>query len=116
MATEAQTGTLQLLAKHLVLALEPLKEAVADSSSFRTFLYRLGWDVKSLPAQYTALATKVDAALTALNSLGDDPKPEEIFDVLDKVKDLYQSLQTINAAPEGVDAQAFLAEIGQRIF
>ena len=116
MATEIQPGTLHLLARHLVLALEPLKEAVEDSSSFRTFLYRLGWDVKSLPSEYTVLATKVDAALTALNGLNDDPNPGEIFDVLDKVKDLYKALQAISVAPEGVDAQEFLSEIGLRMF
>ncbi len=114
MATEL--GTLHLLAQHLVLALEPLRDAVGDAPSFQTFLYRLGWDVKSLPPEYTALATKVDAALTALNNLGDDPTPAQIFDALDKVGDLYRSLQTLSVAPEGVDAAEFLSEIGVRIF
>ena len=114
MATEL--GTLHLLAQHLVLALEPLKEAVEDAPSFRTFLYRLGWDVQSLPPEYTALAGKVDAALTTLNSLADDPTPTQIFDVLDKVSELYRALQQLSVAPEGVDATEFLSEIGARIF
>jgi hypothetical protein len=81
-------GTLQTLAKHLVLALEPLKAGVADMAGFRTLLYCLAWEVNSLPPEYTALAAKVDAAVTALEGLGDDPPP---------CKDL-------GSAPQGEDA------------
>ncbi len=113
---DTQLGTLHTLARHLVLALQPLKAAVADLSAFRTFLYRLGWEVTSLPPEYTALAAKVDRALTALEGLGDDPTPLQIFDVLKEVKSLYTALNGIASAPEGVDAAEFLPEIGRSLF
>ncbi len=133
---DTQHGTLHTLARHLVLALRPLKAAVADLSAFRTFLYRLGWEVTSLPPEYTALAAKVDRALTALEGLGDDPTPLQIFDVLKEVKSLlgddptplqifdvlkevkslYTALNDIASAPEGVDAAEFLPEIGRSLF
>jgi hypothetical protein len=112
----AQTGTLHALARHLVLAMRPLTEAVADLPAFRTLLYRLGWDVKSLPPEYTALAAKVDAALVALDGLGDSPQPAEVLDLLDQAKAIHQAISGLRTAPDGVDPADFLAEIGQRLF
>jgi hypothetical protein len=110
------TGTLQTLARHLVLALQPLKVAVTDLAAFRTLLSRLAWEVKSLPPEYTALATNLDAALTALDGLGGDPTPAQVFGVLDKVKDLYTALRSITNAPDGVDPAQFLEEMGLALF
>src|SRR4051812_4716604 len=112
---EDSEGTLQTLVRHAVLAVEPLAAAVADVSAFRTFLFRLGWDVTSLPPEYAALAAKVGGARAALDALGDDPHPQEIFAALDKVKDVYAALKGISTAPDGVDAQAFLADISRDI-
>ncbi len=111
-----QYGTLHTLARHLVSALEPLKEAVADLPAFRTVIYRLGWDVKSLPPEYASLGAKVDSAITALNNLGESPQPSQIFAVLGEVTTLYQAFKGITSAPEGVDAAAFSSEIGRRLF
>jgi hypothetical protein len=110
------SGTLQTIARHLVLALKPLKDGVADLPSFRTLLYRLAWNVDSLPPEYTALAAKVDAALTALDVLGNDPPAAKVFDLLDKVKALYIALQSITNAPAGVDPPVFFAEIARSLF
>lgn len=110
------SGTLQTIARHLVLALEPLKTGVADLAGFRTLLYRLGWDVKSLPPEYTALAARVDQALSALENLGDNPTPDQIYSLLGQVKDLYNALQHINTAPDGVDPTQFLGEVAQSLF
>ena len=49
-----QRGTLELLARHLVLAVEPVREAVSDLEHFRVFTYRLGWHVTMLPAPLSA--------------------------------------------------------------
>lgn len=113
---EPSDGTLHTIARHLVLALQPLKEAVADLPGFRTMLYRLGWDVKSLPPEYTALTAQVDQTLAALDGLGDDPTPAQIFDVLNEVEVLYTALTGITSIPEGVNAEEFLPEIGQSLF
>jgi hypothetical protein len=115
-ATSPPTGTLHALARHLVLAMQPLTEAMADLPAFRTLLYRLGWDVKSLPPEYSALAAKVQAALATLDGLGASPQPAEILDLLGDVKAIYQDFSGLSTAPEGVDATGFLAEIGQRLF
>jgi hypothetical protein len=109
-------GTLQLFVQQLALALQPLKAAVADLSSFRTFLYRLGWDVKSLPPEYTALGARVDGILVGLQGLGDNPQPAQLLALLDNVKALYVAVNGIASAPQGVDASAFLAEIGRSVF
>ena len=74
------------------------------------------WDVKSLPPEYGALAAKVDAAISALDDLGDNPTPAQIFDVFDKVNTLYTALKAITNAPEGVNAAEFFHEIGRSLF
>ena len=112
----AQNGTLRTIARHLVLAIAPLKDAVANPASFRTLLFRLGWNVKSLPPEYSALAADVDAALVALEGLGDDPTPDQIFGVLDKVASLYTAINNITDAPEGVDGAEFFPEFARSLF
>jgi hypothetical protein len=111
-----EPGTLHAIARHLVLALQPLQNAVADLPAFRTFLYRLGWEAKSLPPEYTALAAKVDQALASLNALGETPEPAHVLALLEEVKGVYQGIKSITAAPDGVDAPEFLSEIGDRMF
>ena len=108
----SQEGTLAILARHLVLAMAPLKAGVADEAAFRTLLARLAWDVTSLPPAFTALAAKVDDAVSALESLTNDPTLNEVLSVIDKVKALYDALRNISTAPSGVDPTAFLEEIG----
>jgi hypothetical protein len=114
MSTER--GTLHTIARHLVLALAPLKEAVSDRAHFRSFLFRLGWEAESLPPEYTALAAKVDAATSALEGLGDDPSSDEILGVLGKVSALYTAIKAITTAPEGIDAGEFLEELARNLF
>lgn len=110
------SSTLHTLARHLVLALRPLKAGVADLPSFRTLLYRLAWQVNSLPPEYMALATRVEAALTALEALGDDPSPEAVFALLGRVKALYDAIGALQTAPAGAPPAEFLAEFGRSLF
>jgi len=109
-------GTLELIARHLALALEPLRVAVSDPERFKQFMLRLGWGVTNLPPEYIALGTQVDTAVQALEALADEPTLPEVLDLLGKVKDVYEAIQAISVAPSGVDAGAFLAEIGERLF
>jgi hypothetical protein len=108
-------GTLELIATHLVLALQPLQDAAADLDSFRTFMLQLGWDVQSLPPEYVTLATDVAGALTALEALGANPAPADVFGLIGKVQAIYQAIQSL-PPPGGVDAGAFAAEIAERLF
>ena len=57
-------GTLELIGRHLTLALRPLLDGLSDLSHFRQLMYRLGWDVTDLPPQYTALANAINTAVT----------------------------------------------------
>ena len=113
---DSNGGALEIIARHLALAIQPLKVAVSDLPSFRTFLYRIGWDVKSLPPEYTALGAKIDATFSAIENLGDNPQLEQILGVLDNVKGLYTAIKGIASAPEGVDPTAFLEDVGESLF
>ena len=112
---DGDKGTLELIATHLVLALQPLQDAAADLDSFKTFMLQLGWDVQSLPPEYVTLATDVTGALTALEALGENPAPADVFGLIGKVQSIYQAIQAL-PPPDGVDAGAFAAEIAERLF
>jgi hypothetical protein len=112
----ADKGTFALIVTHLALAMRPLRDAVADVDSFKRFMYPLGWEVEDLPPAYTALATNVDALLTAVEGLGATPSVDQIAALLDKIKALADAIKAINVAPAGVDAGEFLADIGERLF
>jgi len=109
-------GTLELIARHLILAVKPLRDAVSDQERFRQLMYRLGWNATALPPEYANLATVIDEALQALENLADEPTVEEVLDLLKEAKDVYDAIQNISIAPPGVNADAFLAEIGERLF
>ncbi|MBN1274415.1 MAG: hypothetical protein JXB26_19305 [Candidatus Aminicenantes bacterium] len=109
-------GTIDSIAKHLILAVRPLKEAFSDKQNFKQFLYRLGWNADTIPASYNNLITKVDAAITALEALGESPSVTEALSLLSKIKDVYEAIENINEAPPGVNAAAFIGEIKDRLF
>jgi hypothetical protein len=112
----ADKGTFELIATHLALAMRPLEDAVSDVDSFKRFMYALGWEVDDLPPTYSALATDVGAIVTAVEALGDAPSFDQIEALFGKVKALADAIKGLNVAPAGVDAPAFLADIGERLF
>jgi hypothetical protein len=110
-------GTFELITRQLVVAVEPLRRAVADVDSFRVFLGRLGWEATSLPQPYQDLAAIVGDAVAAVEGLADDPDPGEIADALDQVRRLYDAIEQISQAPAGIDpadVADFLAELAER--
>jgi hypothetical protein len=110
-------GTLEEIGKHLALAVRPLKDAVSDAAHFRQFIYQLGWKPTDIPPSFTALTTRVDEALSELDALLANPDPAKALNVLNKVKAVYEALESISETPPGVnDAVTFLAEIQERIF
>jgi hypothetical protein len=113
------SGTLETIGRHLALAVRPLRFAVADVASFKHFMYRMGWNVQSLPPAYAALASLIDDVvngLTALESSSGDERLSQALGLLEKVSALYKAIKTLSAAPDGVDAAAFLAEVPERLF
>ncbi len=109
-------NTFEIIGRHLILAVKPISDAFKDLESFRRFMFRLGWDVTSLPPSYSNLVTEVDGAVDALENLVDDPTLEEVLDLVDKVKQVYDAIQNISDAPAGVNAGQFLGEIAERLF
>jgi len=108
--------TIRVVVEHLARAVEPLRRAVRDVDSFRTFMLRLGWSVESLPPGYQSLGGLVDEVVTTLQSLDDDGAPGNVVDLLTRVRGVYEAIGGIREAPDGVEAAAFLAEIGERLF
>ena len=51
-----------------------------------------------------------------LEALGSDPSIAQIEELVQSVAAAYSAIQGIQTAPPGVDAGAFLAEIGERLF
>ncbi len=111
-----ERDTLELVARHLTGVMEPLVRAVSSEDTFRAFMLRLGWNTTGLPPEYIDLGAAVVGAVRAAEALADEPEPQEILDVLLKAKDAFVAIQGISVAPPGVDAGAFLAEIGERLF
>jgi hypothetical protein len=112
----ADRGTLETIAEQLVLALAPLRNSLSDLESFRAFMWRLGWDVQSLPPSYQNLVAKVDAATTALEALGPNPQLPAVVSVVEKAGDVYRAAKSVADAPVGVDPNAFFAEFGEYLF
>ena len=101
-----RSNTLATLGRHLILALQPLRNAVLDKEHFRALMYQLGWNPTDLPASYAALATVIDEAAATLDALDEDPTPEQVGDLLASVKKAYQAIRSISSA------QAFPTAIG----
>jgi hypothetical protein len=112
----APAGTFELIARHLTLALQSLLDGLSDVNRFKQLMFRLGWRVTSLPPEYSALFAATDTAISKFEALSDNPTPSEIAELLQAVKNAYDAIQGITTAPPGVDAGAFLAEIGERLF
>jgi hypothetical protein len=116
---EQNKGTLQRIAQHLALAVAPLRDAVSDLESFQAFMLRIGWQVDSLPPQYTALAAAVNTALNRLVGLGDGAEAEEVLGVINAVGDVYRGMDAITSAPGGIppaEVDNFLDELAGAIF
>jgi hypothetical protein len=113
-----EQGTFELITRHLVLAVEPLRRAVADLDSFRTLLRRLGWEASSIPQPYQDLAGTVDDAIGAIEALAADPDPSDVANALDLVRRLYEEIDQISQAPAGIsaaDVGTFLGELAASV-
>jgi len=109
-------GTLQTIGSILATALQPLITAFSSTEAFKGFMLRLGWSPSDLPPAYSNLANLVSAVVDKVENLGDNPSPSDIADLVQKGVAAFGAIQSISTAPPGVDAGAFLAEIGERLF
>jgi hypothetical protein len=115
--TEPAQDTFQRIAGELILAIDPLREAFGDVDKFRALMLKLGWLAEAVPDSYLELASAIEEAVRQVEDLAEgEPTLEEILTLVATAKDLYDRIQDISEAPPGVDAGAFLAEIGERLF
>ena len=108
-------STLHIIARHLALAVAPLREATRDLPRFRAFMRRLGWTATSLPPSYAELGQRAADALAAVEALADDPTLQEILDAIEQVGAVYRAAQALADAPGGVDAGALLADFAEAL-
>ena len=74
--------TIEILARHLTGAMEPLRRAVNSEDAFRAFMLRLGWQTSDLPPAYLNLGAAITGSVDAIEGLSDGPTPEVILDLV----------------------------------
>ena len=110
----AANGTLTRIATHFTNAILPLSDIASDPARFKSYLYRLGWRVESLPPEYSALANDVSDLKGRLEALIADESPENIAAAIQSIVKLVQSVQSINTVPAEIgtlDRDAFLENL-----
>ncbi len=110
--------TLELVARHLIRAVQPLVEAAESRGTFMRLMSRIGIFATDIPAPYTQLGTAVGDAVSAIESLPRPPSLENLAALLDKAKAVYDGIQDLGngPAPTGADAAAYAQEVGERLF
>ena len=98
---EQQQGTLQTIGTFLAEALRPLQTAFSGVEQFKGFMLRLGWRPTDLPAEYTNLVTTISAVVDKLDSLGDDPSPNDILDLVNDAVAAFNAVRSISDCPAG---------------
>jgi hypothetical protein len=78
-------------------------------------MYRLGWNVTSIPQSYVTLGNLIENITNNLESLSDSPSLSEVQSLFDAIKDLHDAIKNLDEAPQGVDPNSFLSEIGEQI-
>src|SRR5688572_27212226 len=115
----AETGTLTRIATHFTNAILPLGDIASDPALFKSYLYRLGWRVESLPPEYSALANDVSDLKARLESLIEDESPANVAAIIESIIRLIQSVQSINTVPPEIgtlDRDAFLENLKSIFF
>jgi len=91
MSTES---TLRTITRHLGLALAPLRAALQDAESFRTFCFELGFDVESIPPAYSNLVDALNSLVTAIEQ-------DDVDRVVTHLRTIAGALGQTFPAPDG---------------
>ena len=86
-----------------VKAALPLRKALSDTDSFKRLLYRMGWQVESIPDSYKSLIDKINEAESLLEALIADENVATALQLINKAAEIVQSIKAISEAPPGVD-------------
>jgi len=110
-------NTLESIARQLVLVVQPLKNAFGSTEQFKQFMYRLGWNTEVIPPSYQNLVNKIDQAVTAVEALVESPDIEDVLEVIQSSKEVYEAIEAISDSPSDVpDPVAFLNEVKDNLF
>ena len=115
---DEQRPTLEVIASHLIRAVEPLVDAASSPGAFARLMARIGFFASDIPAPYAQLASAIGDASDALDRLPRPPSPQDLAGLLQKAKSIYAAIQTLGhaPAPTSADAAAYAREIGERLF
>ena len=114
---DEQRHTLELIARHLIRAAQPLVDAGTSLGAFMRLMNRIGFFASDIPAPYQQLATTVSDAANALQALPASPTLQDLLALLDKGKAVYEAVRQLGAgpAPGGADPAEYAQEIGERL-
>jgi hypothetical protein len=115
---EDQRHTIELVAHHLIRAVQPLADAGTSRGAFMRLMARIGFFASDIPSPYAQLATTIGDASTALDTLPRPPSLQDLMNLLDKSRAVYGAIQELGGGPvpNGADAIAYAEEIGERLF
>src|SRR5687768_7730175 len=94
-----QRHTLELIAHHLIRAVEPLVEAGESRGAFMRLMARIGFFASEIPAPYAQLATTVSDASSALETIPRPPSLQDLAGLLEKAKAVYNAIQNLGGGP-----------------
>lgn len=112
----SQKGTLEIVTRHLSLAIQPLRDAVQDLDSFEGFMYALGYEIEDLPVEFINLTSAVTQVIDGVGNLAEDPDIQDISNLLSSISNLYTAIQAISSTPTGADPGEFLTDLPKRMF
>ncbi|MEO5644460.1 MAG: DUF6603 domain-containing protein [Bacteroidia bacterium] len=104
------------ITKLLTTSTKTLINSFSDVEAFKSYLWGMGWDVTSLPQEYTDLINQINSLVAALDNISTSPSAEEVLIVLNEFKTLYQQLSAITVAPSNVNSNDFLSEFPKQLF
>ena len=115
---DEQRHTLETIARHLIAAARPLIEAGGSLGAFMRLMGRIGFFASDIPQPYRELATTVQDAAAALEAMPAEPGAEDMIALLQHAKSVHGAIKQLAAGPvpSGADANAYAAEIGERLF
>lgn len=100
----AHQSTTSVLANHFVKAVSPLKDIFSDEKLFIGQLYRLGWQVTSLPDEYKQLADNIRSIQEKSEIVLANPGVLEVGELISEIVQFINTLKAIDNLPAGIDA------------
>jgi hypothetical protein len=109
-------GTFEQVARAMIDALAPLRRALGSADAFQAFMLRLGWDTICRPSGLYRNGYGDCRSDTGGRGPARRSDRERDSGAARKAKAAYLAINRIDQAPPGVDAGAFLSQIGERLF